>query len=406
MHKLGETVRFEAKFYNVLGGALTGATVTVNIYNPSETLIVSAGSTTERAGGRYSYDYTPDVVGDWKADFITTNTNADLLSVPDRQQIVAATYFQTDVSALATQTSVTALGSPMQAGASVTVGANTDKTGYALTSAYDAAKVAASQASVTALGSPLQATGYTAPDNAGIAAIQAKTDNLPAAPAATGDAMTLTTAYDAAKSAASQTSVDTIQSGVSLLTGGSGIFAVTIQCYRTGTATPIADVSACVVDANGEMSGICQRSSAGGLCVFALNAGDYSVRLLKSGYQFAVEDVTVAADLTQTVYGEAVTIPAAGDVESCMVYEYCFDAAAQSPLSRVTATAAIISLPYNYAGRLYSCANVSGTYDADTGLVSWELVRGAVVFFKIQEVGVARRVTIPNAATARLSDLR
>lgn len=39
------------------------------------------------------------------------------------------------------------------------------------------------------------------------AAIKAKTDNLPASPAATGDAMTLTSAYDAAKTAADATAV-------------------------------------------------------------------------------------------------------------------------------------------------------------------------------------------------------
>ena len=40
--------------------------------------------------------------------------------------------------------------------------------------------------------------------------IKAKTDNLPASPAAVGSAMTLTSAYDAAKTAATQASVDTI----------------------------------------------------------------------------------------------------------------------------------------------------------------------------------------------------
>ena len=69
-----------------------------------------------------------------------------------------------------------------------------------LTSAYDAAKTAASQASVNAIPTtPLLAASYTAPDNAGIAAIKAQTDNLPNSPAATGDAMTLTSAYDNAK---------------------------------------------------------------------------------------------------------------------------------------------------------------------------------------------------------------
>lgn len=53
-----------------------------------------------------------------------------------------------------------------------------------LTSAYDAAKNAASQASVNAIPTtPLLAANYTAPDNAGISAIKAKTDNLPATPA-------------------------------------------------------------------------------------------------------------------------------------------------------------------------------------------------------------------------------
>jgi hypothetical protein len=43
-----------------------------------------------------------------------------------------------------------------------------------------------------------------------IDAIKAKTDNLPASPAAVGSAMTLTSAYDAAKTAATQASVDVI----------------------------------------------------------------------------------------------------------------------------------------------------------------------------------------------------
>jgi hypothetical protein len=51
----------------------------------------------------------------------------------------------------------------------------------------------------------------TEPDNADITAIKAKTDNLPASPAAVGSAMTLTAAYDAAKTASTQTSVDAVK---------------------------------------------------------------------------------------------------------------------------------------------------------------------------------------------------
>ena len=100
-------------------------------------------------------------------------------------------------------------------GETVTVSTNEDKTGYSLTSAYDAAKTAASQSSVDAIKTQtdklqftsenyvkakaetvadktdysltsdydraktaLAASEYTAPDNASIAAIKAKTDRL------------------------------------------------------------------------------------------------------------------------------------------------------------------------------------------------------------------------------------
>jgi len=63
-----------------------------------------------------------------------------------------------------------------------------DKTGFSLVAAYDPAKAAASQTSVNAIPTtPLLAANYTAPDNAGISAIKAKTDNLPANPAAVSD---------------------------------------------------------------------------------------------------------------------------------------------------------------------------------------------------------------------------
>ncbi len=70
------------------------------------------------------------------------------------------------------------------------------------------AKKADVQAIETAIGTPLQAGDYTAPDNTSVAAIKAKTDNLPASPAAVGSAMVLTSAYDSAKTAASLTQIE------------------------------------------------------------------------------------------------------------------------------------------------------------------------------------------------------
>jgi hypothetical protein len=68
----------------------------------------------------------------------------------------------------------------------------TDTAGFQLHADYDAAKSAASAASVTALGSPMQAGG----------AVELAASQPSYAPAKAGDAMTLTAAYDAAKAAA------------------------------------------------------------------------------------------------------------------------------------------------------------------------------------------------------------
>ena len=57
----------------------------------------------------------------------------------------------------------------------------------------------------------LTASGFATPSDiptSDISAIKTKTDNLPASPAAVGSAMTLTSAYDAAKTASQLTSAD------------------------------------------------------------------------------------------------------------------------------------------------------------------------------------------------------
>jgi hypothetical protein len=91
------------------------------------------------------------------------------------------------------------------------------------------ASVAQTGDSYVRLGAP--AGGSTAAD---IAAVAAKTVNLPASPAATGAAMTLTSAYDAAKTAASQTSVTAITTNTAR-----GRSVVPDQVFRpaSGTAT-------------------------------------------------------------------------------------------------------------------------------------------------------------------------
>lgn len=62
-------------------------------------------------------------------------------------------------------------------------------------------------ASATQVATRMAAFIYTAPDNTSITAIKAKTDNLPASPAAVGSSMVLASDYDAAKTAAQESTL-------------------------------------------------------------------------------------------------------------------------------------------------------------------------------------------------------
>ena len=101
----------------------------------------------------------------------------------------------------------------------------------------------ATQAATLATAAALTTVG----DN--VSAVKAKTDNLPATPAATGDAMTLTIAYDAAKTASQfdpetttvtidNQSVQAVQSGLS--TFDPEVDAVTIATAQASTLATAA----------------------------------------------------------------------------------------------------------------------------------------------------------------------
>lgn len=111
-------------------------------------------------------------------------------------------------------------------------------------------------------------------------------------------------------------------------------------------------------------------------------------------------------DLTH-VDGEEVprVIPAPESANTCVLYEYCYAQDGATPLSSVTATAVIIHLPYDYSDKLHTGAEITGTYDAIQGLVTWEIVYGAAVTIKIDEVGFQGSVTVPSQTQARVSDL-
>lgn len=95
-----------------------------------------------------------------------------------------------------------------------------------------------------------------------VAAIKAKTDNLPASPAAVGSAMTLTAAYDAAKTAASQTSVDDLPTNAELATAlGTADDATLSAIAALSIPTANQNADALLDRANGVETGLTPRQA-------------------------------------------------------------------------------------------------------------------------------------------------
>jgi hypothetical protein len=132
LEQVSTSVKFLA-FYTASKQGKTGLTVAVDIYNPSGTQIVTAGSATALGGGLYSYTLSSDnsSEGEYAAIFKTSDSTVDAQHIPSLWVLGRAGVENLDA----------------------------------------------------ATSSRLASSGYTAPANSDITAIKSKTDALPSDPA-------------------------------------------------------------------------------------------------------------------------------------------------------------------------------------------------------------------------------
>ena len=83
LEQVSNSVKFLA-FYTASKQGKTGLTVTVDIYNPSGTQIVTDGSATALGGGLYAYTLSTDnsSEGEYAAIFKTTDATVDAQHIP------------------------------------------------------------------------------------------------------------------------------------------------------------------------------------------------------------------------------------------------------------------------------------------------------------------------------------
>lgn len=218
---VGETYYGSFRTFNN-SGALTNADST-----PTCTLVVNGTDTavtvtiTNPVTGRYavSCSLAGRSVGDvcWVRYAAAVNTVSQENVLPTFRIAFPAALSTGIITAGTNAAQLSTSGGKVAA--TIASGDNSDKTGYTLTAAYDAAKSAAQAGDAMALvtgaitsskigngafvaaqfaagalngkGDWFTSASYTAPDNTSIAAIKAKTDTIPTQPAAVGSVMTL-----------------------------------------------------------------------------------------------------------------------------------------------------------------------------------------------------------------------
>jgi len=166
---------------------------------------------------------------------------------------------------------------------------------------------------------------------------------------------------------------------------------VQVQVYRAGDNT-LTTWGYTTYDGNFEM---------------ALDDGTYNIILRKMPYSFTVPEVIeVTQDETFTVYGSALIIVSPNPLQNCRLYEFCYKADGVTPMTTVTGTAQLINLPFNAnSDRLIASAQLPGSYDPVTGMLYWDIVRGATVQIAIPAVSLSAEVLVPNLDSARVTDL-
>jgi hypothetical protein len=321
LEQVSNSVKFLAFFTSSKQGK-TGLTVTVDIYDPSGTQIVTGGSATALGGGLYSYTLSSNnsSEGEYAAIFKTSDSTVDAQHIPSLWVLGRAGVENLDA----------------------------------------------------ATSSRLPSSSYTAPANSDISAIKAKTDNLPASPAAVSDIPTADIA--AIKSSTDNLPSDPadqslVQAAISALSIPT---VVEIRTEMDSNSTKLANLDATVSSrlAGSVYTAPSTPPTAGDIASAVWAAAD------KTGYSLtSAERTAIAAAVESSILnegdGQAVLNAIVGAIGNSNVDQIALVAAIRADLERTGGK--LINLDATISSRL-----ASADYNAPTSAPTAASVANAV----------------------------
>jgi len=195
---------------------------------------------------------------------------------------------------------------------------------------------------------------------------------------------------------------------VAWLTGGGASGSNVVEITVTdGEDVPIQEVKVEIWNSDESVLVTYGTTDAEGVVNLTANDGTYRVRMIKGGWSFTTQNLTVDGAESVTYTGESRSVPGPASPDVCRLYEYLFlpDGSPPSTLAARAATLRIFTLPFDDDAAVYSGTAIDGTYNATTGLIYWDVVQGAVVRVTIGVFGVDLILTVPSESTARISNI-
>jgi hypothetical protein len=335
---------------------------------------------------------------------LLTSTTAGVALVESPMTLVANQHVIVD-SGSVTVAGYAAGQAPAKAGEAMT-----------LTSAYDAAKSAASQASVTALGSPMQAGALVAlaanqhviVDSGTITAYTGNTaqtgdvygliSGLISAGAFTAAALINTPAVGGLSEADVRHAIGMgsanldVQLAAIAATTSPGPFTVTVTVTDT-LSVPLQNARVAYSEGVNRFYGI---TDALGVVTLNVNAATYVVAASKDGYSFAGGTSVITADTSDTIVMTEVVVVPPADPALCTVYIAVKNGGTLVAIPGVKTVFRLVEPPTG-AGIAFQPATVTGTSD-NTGLIQVALPKSSTwtYFGETVQVGTGSTQSLPN----------
>jgi hypothetical protein len=282
--------------------------------------------------------------------------------------------------------------------------------------------------------SALLAANYTAPNNSGITGIKTKTDQLVFTVANKVDATATLSGGGDATEAHQLDMIDkisglmskdhTLSSAVGTFdpttdsteairnrgdaawlspSGVGGTIAITFN-IKDDSGVNILDAWVEVWDTAGTSLKERKQTNSGGNAAFNCNAEDYIIRITKSGYSIADQNLTISIPATINYVMTAFVIPAPTDPAICRLFTLLANPDGSIPaVSEVTAIMEITDVPDGVT-KYYSFKTVPGVYAAGTGLLYFDIVR--LCSGKINVPGfLGGTITAPDLSTQNIGSI-